>query len=277
MGSLSVNDFLHYFEEKAQKKGIPIQVVYEVLDLLCKKGVLSEQSFIYTGNDKTFSVNEGYVRFLKHNNALDNLIHGFGYIANKYAKLVLKVVVQTPKGESIGTGFVARCENGLKPWLITNKHVAEHEAMLKVLDSDNNIVPHGQIYCSQNKDIAAIELYDDFGCNVLSFYPSGNLLDEIITLGYPRVPMTKDSFQLVHKGEINALVQDYYHNDFYIISAKTAPGNSGGPVLNLLGMVVGMVTQEFFEKPNEEAVFNLPYHAAIPVSDIIQFMISISS
>ena len=272
MGALSVNDFLHYFGEKAQNKGIPIQVVYEVLEVLCKKGILSEQSFIYTGNDKTFSVNEGYVRFLYQNDALDNLVHGFGYIAKKYANSVMKIVVQTSNGESIGTGYVAKLENQLNPWLITNKHVAEHKNMLKILDANNNAVPHGQIYCSENKDIAVVELQYGLTCKVLSLFPSGDMLDEIITLGYPRVPMTKDSFQLVHKGEINALVQDYYHNSFYIISAKTAPGNSGGPVLNSLGMVVGMVTQEFFEQPNGEAVFNLPYHAAIPVNDILQFV-----
>lgn len=272
IGSLSVNDFLHYFEDKAQKKGIPIQVVYEVLEVLCEKGVLSEQSFIYTGNDKTFSVNEGYVRFLNENDALDNLVHGFGYIAKKYANSVLKIVVKTSNGESIGTGYIAKLNNQLNPCLITNKHVAEYKDGLIVLDTKNNTVPHGQIYCSQKKDIAIIELCDRFTCNILSLFPSGDMLDEIITLGYPRVPMTKDSFQLVHKGEINAFVQDYYHNDFYIISAKTAPGNSGGPVLNSIGMVVGMVTQEFFEQPNEEAVFNPPYHAAIPVSDILQFV-----
>jgi hypothetical protein len=57
-----------------------------------------------------------------------------------------------------------------------------------------------------------------------------------------------------------------------IFSAKTAPGNSGGPVLNDLGLVIGMVTEDLFYKDALVEKGQLPYHAATPASAIEQFL-----
>lgn len=95
----------------------------------------------------------------------------------------------------------------------------------------------------------------------------------MVTIGYPRVAMTNDSYQLSHKGEINALVKDYTNREYYIFSAKTGPGNSGGPLINKLGLVVGIISQDFFEN-NTETNIPVSYSAAIPSFKIKSFIIA---
>jgi S1-C subfamily serine protease len=54
-------------------------------------------------------------------------------------------------------------------------------------------------------------------------------------------------------------------------SAKTAPGNSGGPLINRAGLVVGVVTEEL---QSEYAAGKgvQPYFAAIPSAQIVAFV-----
>ena len=93
-----------------------------------------------------------------------------------------------------------------------------------------------------------------------------------MTLGYPPVPLTRESYQLAHKGELNAFVKDYWGNNFILFSAKTAPGNSGGPLINNMGLVVGIVVQSLENEVDNAEVRRQPYFAALPSKDILDFI-----
>jgi S1-C subfamily serine protease len=125
------------------------------------------------------------------------------------------------------------------------------------------------------KDIALIQVdYDEaIPAFVLELAP---LLEEIITIGYPAVPTTQEAYQLVHRGEVNAQVANQQHQKLLIISARTAPGSSGSPVIGDTGRVVGMATQELFEKEAFEQKGIIPYAACVP-AEVIQEVIAKSS
>jgi hypothetical protein len=80
--------------------------------------------------------------------------------------------------------------------------------------------------------------------------------------------MTKYSYQVYHKGEVNSFVEDYKSNKLFLFSAKTSSGNSGSPVIDKTGMVLGIVTEELFEKDKFYEKGKLPYYAAIPAIEI---------
>jgi S1-C subfamily serine protease len=57
-----------------------------------------------------------------------------------------------------------------------------------------------------------------------------------------------------------------------LFSAKTAPGNSGGPLINEYGFVVGIVCQDLFYKDALIESGQLPYHTAIPAPTLCDFL-----
>lgn len=82
--------------------------------------------------------------------------------------------------------------------------------------------------------------------------------------------MTKHSYQVYHKGELNSFVEDYRENQLFLFSAKTSSGNSGSPIIDKYGMVIGIVTEELFEQELFYEKGKLPYYAGIPTEEIIK-------
>lgn len=117
-------------------------------------------------------------------------------------------------------------------------------------------------------DMALIKLVNAPNVPDFQLESSISLLEDIITIGYPAVPMSREAYQVVHRGEVNAHVTDTWGQDLLIISARTAPGNSGSPVIDDTGRVVGMVARELFEKTAFQEKGIIPYSACIPSATI---------
>ena len=283
LGYLSLDDFLNYESkrerpEDSPQKGIPTALVERLLDILCTRGILFREPVLPQGRAYSmYTVNEDLARFLYERGSIKSTIFGFGYIADNYRSAIVKILVRTREGDDgIGTGFLFNFQDTqrTKKWsiVITNKHVAEHEKHLQVLSVDDDIKEWHRIFVSDKYDVGAILLRDFWDTPSLHLYPDAKILDDLIIAGYPPVPTAREAYQVVHRGEINSFVTDYWNNDFLLFSAKTSPGNSGGPVINDLGMVVGLVTQQLFEKGAFEEKGQLPYFAAVPSKSVIDFL-----
>lgn len=263
MGYLSITNYLNFYSNE-----IPMLVLEKALDRLSKIGVCSPVNIFQGTNkyDTAYALHHDYVSFLHKNNAIDNRFYDFLYIIKKYKNSIYKIIVEEDQTPSIGTGFLIKLKD--KHLVLTNKHVLENKQNITIEATKGEVLEYSEVKFSATYDLAMIELRNvrekDQGFNLLCEY---SLLDEIITIGYPKVAMTKDSYQLVHKGEINAQVSDYYGHQNIIFSAKTAPGNSGGPLINRYGLVAGIVTKELFSQEIDSS-----YFAAIPAVDILNFV-----
>jgi hypothetical protein len=271
MGHLSLNDFLYYESASANQKGIPIGIVERILERLCQNFILSKEQFLLSGRHSPYRLNGEVAQFFYSRNLIKDVIFGFNYIVQKYQESIFKIVVKTGNKDSdrdfnIGTGFLLNWQtpdNTCWSVIITNEHVAKYEDGLQIIHRNNQVESWKKIVISPHHDL-----------DLPSFHlsPDSKVLDEIVIVGYPRVPTAVDAYQLVHKGEINCFLTDFWKKDYFLFSAKTSPGNSGGPVINNMGMVAGVVTQQLFEQGAFEKNGQLPYFAAAPSPDILNFL-----
>lgn len=223
-----------------------------------------------------YRLNELYVKSLFHLEVIENLLFGFQFIINKFRNSVFKIEHTDINGDpSIGTGYLI-C-SGMKFLIITNEHVVGRNHGLRLFSVENIEYNFEIVFENEDKDIAILEINLQDKDKV--FFKESHIplnlkveiepLKEILTIGYPSIPLSKEAYQVYHKGEINSLIEDYNGNKLFIISAKTSSGNSGSPVIDNSGMVLGTITRELFDKGELEKKGKLPYYAVIPTVETI--------
>lgn len=272
-GYFSVHDFLIYLGANNQlgTDGINPQIVDLTLKLLADNFVVTPLASVVISPVIRYKATL-LSSALKKLDLIHNIIFGFNFIAEKYRKSVFKIEPRNHDGDvSIGTGFLI-LKNNLAQHIVTNKHVVENQKSLKVKDIDDKEVKFGKITLHPSNDLALIELKSTIESPPFQLTVSFQVMNEIITMGYPSIPMTKFSYQVVHRGEVNSQVEDYDNNKRFLFSAKTSSGNSGSPIINNSGMVIGIVTEELFEETAFREKGKLPYYSAIPSIEINEFI-----
>ncbi|OJV23794.1 MAG: hypothetical protein BGO32_02405 [Bacteroidetes bacterium 37-13] len=246
--------------------GVKIDVHHldTVFDELAQYQILKKPGSIF-GGEQIYTLNyENIPKELIQSDLIINLIMGWQYTVNRYAKSVFKIEHIANGDTSIGTAFLFQNKNVI----ITNAHCVDKAEKINVYDLEDNPIMYDKIVISDKFDLAAIYLEKEITADPLTPSTEIEILSEVVTIGYPSIPLTKLAYQVIHKGEINAFVEDYYGQDYIVFSAKTSSGNSGSPLINKAGQVIGIVASELFEK---EAFFEkgkLPYYGAIPSKHI---------
>ena len=146
------------------------------------------------------------------------------------------------KPDTIGTGVVIDDKGNI----LTNWHVAGSEAKLRITYMDgtesNGIVVGAQ----PDSDLAVVRtpmIPDDLQPATMASSATLNPGDEVVAIGFPFGigPSASDgivsglhrAFEDEHKRQLTDLIQ---------FDAAANPGNSGGPLVNANGEVVGIVT-----------------------------------
>lgn len=274
MGYLSVFDFMMYMSDTKQMgDGIKMHIVEVLVHALEDEGIVSflPENF---GNlqDRRYKANGDFAKFFYDRDLILNLVCGWRYIIDKYSNSVLKIEHETQKGDfSIGTGFyyVVGNEKYIKPLVITNKHVIENAKAIKIFTKNDIEIKYSAIQLDEKRDLGFIELDTIFETPTFHLNPAREVLSEVLTIGYPSIPMTIQAYQVYHKGEVNSFVEDYSGNQLFLFSAKTSSGNSGSPIIDKYGMVVGIVTEELFEQELFDKKGKPAYYAGIPAEEII--------
>jgi S1-C subfamily serine protease len=218
-----------------------------------------------------------YVRL----DCLDNTIRGTNYILSKYSYGLCHIEVENSEGEMYGgTGFIVRVskQKHTYSFVITNKHVVD-PAFWKI---NRILVPVGSIsarktWISSQHDLAAIEIEKTAAQASFNFSISSMHLQNVIAIGYPFVARVDRPVIMVHQGQINGFSDTIDGERLMFISASVSPGSSGGPVLNELGLVVGVTTQSnegdyCVDVGGERKLFRSVHHAAIPADGVITFL-----
>ena len=275
--------FFHAFSRRMGRKSlgdIPIELVDKAFALLANKGMLYElidDGITWILPVKRYSVNTHFVQYLANNELIYNHLFEFDYIINRYNSSVVKIEVRCGEEVSIGTGWFLdlpanSSDNPNVRLVVTNDHVLEKHSSFRVLTNNETEIKHREFESLLTKtgvDMALIKLADKSSAPDFHLNTDVSLLEDVITIGYPAVPLSQEAYQLVHRGEVNAKIADMWGQDLLIISARTAPGSSGSPVIDDTGRVVGMVARELFEKSTFQEKGITPYSACIPAKTIL--------
>jgi len=148
---------------------------------------------------------------------------------------------QGRSARSLGTGFIIS-EEGL---LVTNNHVVEGASEITITLEDGSTYAAEVVGTDPLTDVALLEITDGDGFTVLDFGDSDEMRrgDDVMAIGNP--------FGLggtVTTGIVSALARDINsgpYDEFIQTDAAINRGNSGGPLFNDDGEVIGMNTAIF--------------------------------
>ena len=165
--------------------------------------------------------------------------------------------------------------------IITCKHVYEslEEGRILIEDEENAIYTIKEIlrHPDEKVDLLKIVTNEEFNYHPYITSDDVRLIDKVIIFGYPPVPLTSEPFLVANLGEVSSEVDSYLdETDFLILSSITRPGNSGGPVINSYGKLIGIMTQNRQNKislEDDDFDFNkgLGYATALKAKYINQF------
>lgn len=261
----SFEQFLSAQDNSSVTRGISQTIIDALVNLKILFVSREGNNLYYKGNYKLFQK-------LSNPNLVFNLIFGENYTVKINKVNIFKIETKNSHGDiGIGTGFSLNIDAGeeRRSVIITCQHVAQE--IVKILDIKSNEIKFGKIHHHSNFDISIIELPElIFSSTCLE--NAVEIPDKVITMGFPIVPRTQDAYLMSHKGEVNSFVKDTQNIDYFLFSAKTSSGNSGSPVFDYLGRVIGMVTSEFFSRDEFKEKGKSPYYAAILSRDILTFL-----
>ena len=146
--------------------------------------------------------------------------------------------VRKEKGYSTGTGFFVT-DDGI---MVTNYHVIEDAQTVYVIDTKNNEKIEAKVLTKDPaNDVAILKINRKTSKIPISSYYSLTKGEEVLTLGYPLIAIQGQE-QKATFGRINALSGIKGDIRFIQIDVPIQPGNSGGPLINDKGEVIGVVT-----------------------------------
>jgi serine protease Do len=164
---------------------------------------------------------------------------------------------------SSGTGFVVAA-GGI---ILTNRHVVEGGTRFTVRLDGAKEQPAELVTIDKEQDLALLRVKSEAALPVVTF-SDGDKVNEganCYVLGFPLIDRMGESIKVTQgivsgsgRGDVGADV---------VIDAKVNPGNSGGPLLDKFGRVIGIITMK-----TRAATFEDSYGLAIGSSKILEFL-----
>ncbi|MFA5997115.1 MAG: trypsin-like peptidase domain-containing protein [Candidatus Paceibacterota bacterium] len=175
-------------------------------------------------------------------------------------KKVKPAVVYIKTSEGSGSGFVIE-PNG---YILTNAHVISGVNRADVTFSNSDYALATVVGRDELHDLALLKVNKN-GLSIIKFgnsdeesLPQG---ENVFTFGFPFGLEGDVSFK---EGTISRRIENYLET-----SAEIHPGNSGGPLINRYGQVVGINTAIYSSKQIEGVILGETIKFAIPV-DIVK-------
>ncbi|MYE39674.1 MAG: trypsin-like serine protease [Chloroflexi bacterium] len=169
-------------------------------------------------------------------------------------------IVEIRTDSGLGTGFIVH-DAGL---VITNKHVVEGNSQVNIRLATGGNYQGSVIGTHSTLDLAYIEMEsgDTFSPLALSDSDAIRVGDNVIAIGFPLGPELGRE-PSVTRGIISAKREDL---GFLQTDASLNPGNSGGPLLNENGCVVGVNTGAIVGTDDGQTISGINF--AIPVNEL---------
>ena len=250
--------------KKAKKKGAVGALVYAIimtaLFLVCF-AVLAVMLFTgYGSKDEDNGGNNQQV--VVDNSSLPDLVESV-------QGSVVTVKVTTANGTGFGSGFVYTDQGHI----ITNYHVIDNAKKIVVICHDGRILEAELIDGDELSDVAVI-LVKNLGIPSLAVGDSDALRvgEDVIAIG---TPVDTEYAGTVTKGIISGVKRKvrvyeqagYLSKTMEMIQTDTTlnHGNSGGPLINMRGEVIGINTMKYYASDAGDTLY-----FSIPINDVVE-------
>jgi len=145
--------------------------------------------------------------------------------------------------ESSGSGFIVHPDG----FILSNNHVVAGAEKIDVVLHDGTIYPARVIEADAYKDLALLKIE----ATGLTAAPLGDsdkteVMDSVMAIGYPLSKVIGASSASAYEGRLNARRDEKI--ELFQIDAAVNPGNSGGPLVNERGEVIGVIVSKLNAK-----------------------------
>jgi S1-C subfamily serine protease len=164
--------------------------------------------------------------------------------ANIIAPSVVTIDSVTANSESVGTGIIITSDGEI----LTNSHVVEDAKEVRVrLSGATDAITADVLATDPSNDIGLIKLRNTTGLTAATFANAESIAvgDQVVAVGYA---LALDGGPSVTSGIISALNrtlqmdEETFLNRLIQTDAAISSGNSGGPLINMNGQVIGINT-----------------------------------
>jgi serine protease Do len=171
----------------------------------------------------------------------------------------IPAVVRISASNQAGSGFFITSD-GL---IVTNAHVVRNESYVTVITSSGKSLQSAAIYTDEDRDLAFVKVagtsYPKLRLQTIPPNPGA----DVIAIGSPVSDQLTNS---VTKGVVSGIRRGD-HGTWIQTDTAMNPGNSGGPLLNTSGEVVGVNTMKIVERDVSGINFSL---ASSEVADLLK-------
>ena len=203
-----------------------------------------------------------------------------GAVDKVYDATVVVASYNSGKAVSTGTGFVYKVD-GNTAYIITNNHVVSSGDSAKVIFSDGSSTDTQILGGDAYADIAVLTVSASSIKQVATIGSSEsmNLGDTVFTVG---APLGDNYSGTVTKGilsgkdrlvevSVTSSTSDYYMKVLQTDAALN-PGNSGGPLCNVNGEVIGVNSLKLTQESSSVSSYNVEGMGfAIPIEDAVYY------
>ena len=176
---------------------------------------------------------------------------------------------QQPRDVSSGTGFVVAPRQ-----VMTNQHVAQGCTAMIARSATGQDIPATVIAVDAQRDLALLRTDADAG-PVLPFRRTAEVRrgENVVTYGFPLAGLLSSGPTLT-TGDVSALAGLGDNPRQIQISAPVQQGNSGGPLLDLRGHVVGVIVSKLNAQRIAQATGDIPQNVnfAVKHTEAVDFM-----
>ena len=168
------------------------------------------------------------------------------------------------EGTATGSGFILS-EDG---YVITNYHVVEGATAVSVITHDGTEYPATIVGTVDTNDIAVLKV-EATGLPAVTLGSSDNLIigDMVVAIGNPLGELTSTQTVGYVSGKDRDVTTDGSIMSMIQTDAAINSGNSGGPLFNMYGEVVGVTTAKYSGNSSSGATIE-GIGFAIPIDDV---------
>ncbi len=202
----------------------------------------------------------------------------YGSISDLYEECLPSYValsVTTKSGEGVGSGVIITSDG----YIATNYHVVENAVGISVIMNDGTAYDAEFIDGDELNDIAVIKIdARNLPAAKLGSSKNSRVGDQVMAIGTPHSinyqgTMTSGYISALDRRFVEQNANGTVKKVLYLIQTDTSvnPGNSGGPLFNMSGEVIGIVTLKIAGENYEGLGFALPMESVIGmINDIIR-------